>query len=359
MNRDIVKNLEDSFNRVSIIARYILMTYINAKEIVPDDIFYYVGSEGSKIIYGKSQLSITTISRKQLRSLIREKFGKEQKGSVTTALQCLDKDKISSWIIKLRDECIEAFKLCKMCQDLETYIDALNNLYMKGHIMLRLSDLRFSIPTKTYSGYETHEILFILVELFPAVFRLMYENIDIHEYITKYFEQLREIAKTRREERSLLIKIYNVTLEKLGATIDMLKFIILSAPIKYKIPLSIFYQALEISYWKYLAKEYKQKGGVIPMVSLQSLIPYIEEELKKYGYLLPTLSEIFRIVKEIEINEYNEYGRSFIHVGIPEYLGPEVPIPIRFYKPRHVDIKDIIKNFGIPLSELQRFWDLT
>jgi len=358
MHRDLVRNLEDSILRASIISRYILISYINAKEVGFDDIFYYVGAEGSKIIYGRAQLSITQVSRQQLRTLIREKFAKEQKGAVVTALQCLDRDKVSSWIMKLRDECVETFKLCNICRDLEAYIDALNDLYAKGRASFKLSDAESLLPAKTYSGYSPRDILFLLTALFPAVFKLLHGNTDIHEYIIANFDQLRDIAKAQKG-KPLLLKFFDVALNKLSANVELANFVIHSAPIKYRIPLSIFYQALEIAYWKYIAELYKRKGGTAPMIALQDLVPYIETELKRYGYLMPTLSEAFKLATEIEKHEIQEYGKSVVHVAAPVYPGLNVPIPIRFYKPKHLTVKELTENFGIPLDELRRFWDIS
>jgi len=360
MHRDLVRNLEDSILRASIISRYILISYINAREVGFDDIFYYVGSEGSKIIYGRAQLSVTQVSRQQLRTLIREKFAKEQKGAVVTALQCLDRDRVSSWIIKLRDECVEAFKLCNICRDLEAYIDALNDAFTKGRTSFKLSDAEALLPAKTYSGYSPRDILFLLVTLFPAVFKLLHENTDIHEYVVTNFDQLRDLAKAQKG-KSLLLKLFDTALSKLGtsASVERANFVIHSAPIKYRIPLSLFYQALEIAYWKYIAELYKRKGGTAPMVALQDLVPHIEPELKRYGYLIPSLSEAFRLVTEIEKHEIQEYGRSAIHVAAPVYPGPNVPIPIRFYRPKHLTIRELVEDFGIPLDELRRFWNVS
>jgi len=360
MHKNLVRNLEDSILRASIISRYILISYINAREVGSDDIFYYVGAEGSRIIYGRAQLSVTQVSRQQLRTLIREKFVKEQKGAVVTALQCLDRDKVSSWIIKLRDECVEAFKLCSVCRDLEAYIDVLNDLYTKGRTSFKLSDAEALLPAKTYSGYSPRDILFLLTALFPAVFKLLHGNIDVHEYVVANFDQLRDLAKTQKG-KPLLLKLFDVALSKLSATssIEPASFVIHSAPIKYRIPLSVFYQALEIAYWKYIAELYKRKGGTAPMVSLQDLAPYIEAELKRYGYLMPSLSEAFKLATEIEKHEIQEYGESAVHVAAPVYPGPNVPIPIRFYRPKHLTVRELVESFGIPLDELRRFWDVS
>jgi len=364
MHRNLVRNLEDSILRASIISRYILISYINAREVGSDDIFYYVGAEGSRIIYGKAQLSVTQVSRQQLRALIREKFAKEQKGAVVTALQCLDRDRISSWIIKLRDECIEAFKLCNVCRDLEAYIDALNDAFTKGRTSFKLSDVEALLPTKTYSGYSPREILLLLTALFPAVFKLLHGGIDIHEYVITNFDQLRDLAKAQKgnqKVKPLLLKLFDVALSKLdtATSVEFANFVIYSAPIKYKMPLSVFYQALEIAYWKYIAELYKRKGGTAPMVALQDLVPYIEPELKRYGYLVPSLSEAFKLATEIEKHEIQEYGRSAVHVAIPVYLGPDTPIPIRFYRPKHLTVRELVESFGIPLDELRRFWDVS
>jgi len=123
---------------------------------------------------------------------------------------------------------------------------------------------------------------------------------------------------------------------------------------------------LERAYWRYEADLYRRRGWMRPMVSLQDLLPYLKEEASKLGVEVPRdLAELFRILKDAEAKErelvYKLWESEFVpreeatfHIAIPAFLGEEVPIPIRFYRPRLVDPRD----FGIDTesSYWKTFW---
>lgn len=356
MHRDLAKNLEGSFLRVSLISRYILISYVNAHEIDYSMIFHYIGRQGAKILYGRAYLDVYTVDEKKLRQLFREKFAREVRGAVTTALQCLERSKVLSYIAKLKDECVEAFKLCPLCQDLVSYIDQLNDMYNRGQLSMRLSEASILFP-EPKSSFSHNEILYLLTVLFPELLKLRYKDVDLHSYIVNNFEGLRKEMSKAYRDKPMVFRLLYLSLDKLGIKPEDLMLYIYGSLIKYRIPLEIFFKALELAYWKYVADIYKKSGRVVQTVALQDILPYLEQILRSQGYLLPPLSELFAMVKRIEILEISEYGSSSMHVGLPDYRGKEVPIPIIFYRPKNVAISEIEAG-GIPLSVLRKYWKL-
>ena len=337
-----------------------MLSYINAREVDIDVLEHYLGPSGSKIVCGGQGGTIYVVTKERLRQLFKKftsKHDVKREHAVTTGVLCLESSQVLSGIVKLKDECIEAFKLCSICQDLSTYIDTLNDLYSRGKLSIKFSEAKMLFPTPR-SGLSVHEVLYLLTILMPAVLKLMYRGLDVHNYIVENFGALRNKAKQSGKKRgsSLILRLFHVTLASLGANADDLELMIYSSLIKYKVPLEIMYKAVEKAYWRYIAELYKKSGKVITTVSLQDLAPLIEQELKTLGYLMPPLSEIFTMLKRIEALEINEYGRSYVHVGLPDYR-PQIPIPIEFYRPRNVDLKDI-ESFGIPLTLLKSHWYL-
>ncbi len=108
------------------------------------------------------------------------------------------------------------------------------------------------------------------------------------------------------------------------------------------IPDEAIERAVEEAFCRYLNEElFKRfphlRNRPLPalVVSLQDLYPYIANELRKHGYPVPSLPTLFAWLKNIE-DKYIAKGEHYIHVGIPDYRGKEIPIPVQFYHLRHV-----------------------
>jgi len=356
----LVKDLEQSFKKASIVSRCILLSYINAHEINIEALEHYLGPSSSKILSGSQGGSLYVVTKKRLRQLFR-KFTSihdaKREHAVTTGVLCLESSHVLLGVVKLKEECIEAFKLCNICQDLATYIDTLNDLYHRGKLSIKLSEAKMLFPTPR-PELNTYEVLYLLTILMPAVLKLVYRGLDIHSYIVENFEVLQTKASQlgKKKGSSLVLRLFQIALSSLNANVEDLELIIYSSLIKYRIPLEQVYKAVEKAYWRYIAEFYKKSGRIIITVALQDLKPLIEQELNALGYLMPPLSEIFTYLKNIEALEISEHGRSYVHVGLPDYR-PQIPIPLEFYKPRNVDIKDI-EQLEIPLTVLKSYWQL-
>jgi hypothetical protein len=352
--RSLTENLEQTFRRATHVARYILIAYINARDIYPELIFEYV-PEGSKVLYGQSHLSVVDVTRDRITGLIR-RFAQEAKGAITTALQCFETGKIFDNVIVLKEECTKAFRSCHICTDLVLAVDVLNSKYIEGTRITKVASLKASLSNAVLSGQTYDEVIFLLSELFPKALKLLYDSISIHDYIISNFDRLKNKAR-KGKGTYVLFRVYHVALDEIGAKPEDLELVISTSLVKYKVPLEKLYKAVERAYWRYISNLYTQKKKVVKFVSLQDILDLVENELKKEGYLLPPLSELFSELKEIEALDASRHGRYRIHIGLPSYRGPNYPIPIRFYKPVSVDLNEI-EQMGLPLNVLKQEWEL-
>jgi hypothetical protein len=122
--------------------------------------------------------------------------------------------------------------------------------------------------------------------------------------------------------------------------------------VKSEIGLETLYDVFERAYWSYVAKRFRETGFLFRLVKLQDLLPIINEELKRRGYVRElTLEELFDTLKRIELEQFEE-GRIWFKIGWRLFPGEDQPIPVEFFAPKRLTIEEL-KKLGIPVDSEQ------
>jgi hypothetical protein len=124
---DAVSLLERSLRRVTDAFRYALIAYVSGSDAPMDAIYRYVG--GRPIVHGAKGLSIAQVI--DIDSL-RQHFLTD----IALAKTCFDFDKLREGVIRLRSECVEAFKSSSMLSSVAKFVLFLENLHGGGELLL-------------------------------------------------------------------------------------------------------------------------------------------------------------------------------------------------------------------------------
>ena len=347
-----VKLYEQSLLKASHIARYILISLINAQTIPYNLIFDYTGSEaeGYKILYGYGGISVGSLNDDKVKRLFFHFLH-----DLPAAKKCFEKNSLRDYLISLKEECVNTIKKSAIYQDILALVDILNQAYKEGRFRLKIST---DIDFHTKSSLNKYEQAFLLMVLMPKVIKICGDElckIDIYKHIIDNLPRLKNKALSKRVKKPLLLKIFDKALEELDLTPQDLYIVLINPLIRFEVPLDVLYRAVEEAYWEYIADMYVKEGYLTQTVELQELLPRIESKLAKRGYHLPPLSQIFDALKRIEVLDLKQYGEIWLRVGIPWYRGSTYPIPLTFEKPKTVSI-DTITKLGIPLEKLSEVW---
>jgi len=115
------------------------------------------------------------------------------------------------------------------------------------------------------------------------------------------------------------------------------------------VSLENLYNVLEYAYWLYVGKRYREIGVLSRFTTLQDLLPIINEELKKKGYLRAlTLKEVFDALKQIELENLGE-GKIWFRIPWNSFPGEKEPIPLEFYTPKYISLEKL-KELGVPVD---------
>jgi hypothetical protein len=342
---NISSQLENALKRSTDAIRLVLIAYLNSQEIPITSLRDYVGSgpyiHGAKGISVNKQLNIASLKLHFIKD-------------IPLAKRCFEETLLSKYIVRLKDECVQGIENSIILSTLTKLSSALDSLGVGRH---QLSIINEKISDILGPGLETDffRMLSYLAVLFPAIIKVECRGIDTHSFLVTKFDEV----KLRVPEGKKLdaAEFFIAAFTSICPHINEASVILSSPIIKFKVKLEVLYAAFEYAYWSYIAKRYRNQGILSRFTTLQDLLPIINEELKKMGYLRAlTLREVFEALKRIELESLEEGKIWFRIVG--SFLPRESePIPIEFYAPRQLSLEEL-KELGVPVSldEAKRLW---
>jgi len=313
---------------------------MNKGEVTPEILLSYLGGHDVEVIYGHKGLSVRSITLDYIKELFK-RFNLKKSG-IKLAESCFIG---KGFIVKIKEECRQvAFEINEL-NDVLNMAKKLSLIYEKNLTnvrsrMLRPNEITF-IPKSTLSIYE---VLYVLSVLFPSCLHLFYNKKDLYGFTLRFLKYQREKGKPGVVG---LIKLYHEVVRYLNIDEENLLIDIKAPLVKRKIPLSVFYKALEEAYWEYVSKNYLKTGKVNMLISLQDIFNDLNNKIRRRGYIDVTLEEAFNYAREIMASESVTEGFPRIYVGLDYYHGEHYPIPIRFYRPKHFSLEEIELKFGI------------
>jgi hypothetical protein len=167
-----------------------------------DAIYRYVGAR--PVVHGAKGLSIA--QRINVDSL-RQHFLTD----IPLAKTCFDLSKLREGVIRLRGECVEAFKNSPTLSSVARFALFLENLHGEGRAVAKLrsdvAGLGLDMPLDELVAY--------LALLFPAKIRVRCNNTDVYDYLVQNFDRLKSISS-----RSDAAKVFLTAVSELCKSID-------------------------------------------------------------------------------------------------------------------------------------------
>ena len=182
--------MEHALRRATDAIRYILIAYINSREIPLSILTEYVGK--GLFIHGAKGLSLCN---KLDFSSLKQHFLTD----IPLAKLCFENKKLEESIVKLRDVCVRGIESSRPISSLTKLIMFLGNMYSQGVTSIRLPELKHKVRTRLKLSADVDELIAYLAILFPAAVKVMCGSIDVHEYLVNNFETLKkELRKSHR-----------------------------------------------------------------------------------------------------------------------------------------------------------------
>jgi hypothetical protein len=199
---DAVSLLERSLRRVTDAFRYALIAYVSGSDVPMDAIYRYVGN--GPVVHSAKSLSIAQVI--DIDSL-RQHFLTD----IALARTCFDSGKLREGVIRLRSECVEAFKNSPTLSSVAKFVLFLENLCGEERAVAKL---RSDVAGLGLSA-SVDELVAYLALLFPAKVRVRCGGTDVYDYLVQNFDRLKSISS-----RSDAAKVFLVAVSELCKSID-------------------------------------------------------------------------------------------------------------------------------------------
>ena len=199
---DAVSLLERGLRRVTDAFRYALIAYVSGSDVPMNAIYQYVGS--GPVVHGAKGLSIA--QRVDVDSL-RQHFLTD----IPLAKTCFDFDRLREGVIRLRSECVEAFKNSPTLSSVAKFVLFLESLHGEGRTVAKL---RSDVAGLGLSA-SVDELVAYLALLFPAKVRIRCSDTDVYGYLIQNFDRLKSISS-----HSDVAKVFLAAVSELCKSID-------------------------------------------------------------------------------------------------------------------------------------------
>jgi len=199
---DAVSLLEGGLRRVTDAFRYALIAHISDCDVPMDAIYQYVGN--GPVVHGAKGLSI---ARRIDVDSLRQHFLTD----IPLARTCFDFDRLREGVIRLRSECVEAFKNSPILSSIVRFALFLENLRDGERAV---AELRSDVAGLGLSA-SVDELVAYLALLFPAKVRVRCGDTDVYDYLIQNFDRLKSISS-----RSDAAKVFLAAVSELCKSID-------------------------------------------------------------------------------------------------------------------------------------------
>ena len=199
---DAVSLLEGGLRKVTDAFRYALIAYISGSDVPMDAIYQYVGNR--PVVHGAKGLSIA--QRINVDSL-KQHFLTD----IPLARTCFDLSKLREGVIRLRGECVEAFKNSPILSSVARFALFLENLCGEERAVAKMRNDATSLGLSV----SVDELVAYLALLFPAKVRIRCSGTDVYGYLVQSFDRLKSISS-----RSDAAKVFLVAVSELCKSID-------------------------------------------------------------------------------------------------------------------------------------------
>ena len=347
---NISTQLENALRRATDAIRLILIAYLNSREIPITLLKNYAGP--GPYIHGAKGVSVN----KNLDiSSLKSHFMKD----IPLARKCFEESLLGKSIIKLKNECVEGIEKSPMLFTLVRFSSVLDSMDPKIHVLDKcfLDKIRSAMNISITETDLIRMIAYLNV-LFPNVVKVVCGLSHIHDFLIANFDDIK--SKMPEGKRLDIAELYTVAFTLICPSIQEARLVLSSPIIKFRVNLETLYDTFEYAYWLYVTDRFRERNVLSRFVDLRDLIPLINKELKKRGYLRSlTLREVFDALKQIELENFKE-GRIWFKLTWNSFPGEKVPLPVEFYAPKKLSI-DGLREIGFPVDneEARRLWDLS
>jgi hypothetical protein len=270
---------------------------------------------------------------------------------IPLAKRCFEETSLSKYIVRLKDECVRGIENSTLLSTLTKLSSALDSLGIGRH---QLSIINEKISDMFGLRIDFLRTLSYLAVLFPAVIKVECRGNDIHSFLVSKFDDIK--LRIPEGKKLDVAELFITAFTSLCPNTSEVSVLLSSPIIKFRVSLEILYSAFEYAYWFYIAERYRKQYILSRFATLQDLLPIINEELKKRGYLRAlTLREVFEALKQVE-QESLEEGKIWFRI-VGNFLREYEPIPVEFYAPKQLSLEKL-KDLGIPvdLDEAKKLW---